>query len=57
MAKNVSVMAELAALNRGLRKNRMSSIGWSVCSSQRTKAARSTAAMANPISVTGSVQP
>ena len=34
MAKNVSVIALLAAVKRGFWKKRMSSIGWSVCSSQ-----------------------
>ena len=42
MAKNVSVMATLAAVKRGFLKKRMSSIGWSVRSSQATKAPSST---------------
>ena len=39
IAKNVSVIATLAALKRGFLKKRMSSIGWSVCSSHSTNAA------------------
>ena len=39
MAKNVIVMAMLAAVNRRFLKKRTSSIGWSVCSSQATNGA------------------
>ena len=38
MAKNTRVMAMLAAVKRRFRKNRTSSIGWSLVSSQVTKA-------------------
>ena len=46
-AKNTSVTAMLAALKRGLRKNWIFSMGWSVCSSQATNAPRATTAKAN----------
>ncbi len=36
MEKNTSVMAELAALNRGFSNTRTSSIGWSLRRSQTT---------------------
>ncbi len=57
MAKKVSVMALLAAVNRGLRKKRMSSIGVGVCSSQTMNDAIATAPTANEPSTSGSVQP
>ena len=47
MAKNVSVIARLAAVNRGFLKKLMSSIGWSVCSSQRMNATMPTTPMTN----------
>ena len=57
MAKNVSVMALLAAVKRGFWKNRMSSIGDGVCSSQAMKHAMATVPRTNPPSTSGSVQP
>ena len=57
MAKNVSIRAPLAALNRGLRKKLMSSIGVDVWRSHTTNAASSTAAAAKAPSTCGSVQP
>ncbi len=50
-------MAPLAALKRGLRKNRMSSIGWSVWSSQATNAPSNASPTANPARIAGAVQP
>ena len=47
----------LAAENRGFLKNDMSSIGWSVCSSQPMKPARAARPMANAPSTVGDVQP
>ncbi len=57
MAKNVSVMALLAAVKRGFWKNRMSSIGVGVCSSQRMNDAMATTPTTKPPSTSGSVQP
>ena len=57
MAKNVSVMALLAAVKRGFWKKRMSSIGVGVCSSQTMNDAIATMPTANEPSTSGSVQP
>src|SRR5436305_1715251 len=56
-AKNVSVIAWLAAVKRGLRKNPTSSIGWSLCSSQAANPPRTAKATASPPSVADEVQP
>ena len=57
MAKKVSVIAALAALNRGLRKKLKSSIGWSQWSSHQANAASRTAPTRKATMVVGSVQP
>ena len=57
MAKNVRVIALLAAVKRGFWKNRMSSIGVGVCSSQVMNDARAMTPTANPPTTSGSVQP
>ncbi len=51
------MIAPLAALNRGFSKNRMSSIGCDVCSSQAKKEARRMAPRTNPTMIVGEVQP
>ena len=51
------MIAVLAAENRGFLKNDMSSIGWSVCSSQPTKPTRAARPMANAPSTEAEVQP
>ena len=55
--KNAMLMAAEPTLKRGLRKNERLSIGSGVCSSQRTKAAISTAAAAKLLRMSGFVQP
>ncbi len=57
IAKNVMVMAPEAALNRGLRKNSTSSIGWSLRFSWRAKAPSSSTATPNAPRMIPSVQP
>ena len=57
MAKKVRVIAELAALKRGLRKKLKSSIGWLECSSHQAKAVSTAAPTRKQTTVTGSVQP
>ena len=57
MAKKVRVMPALAALNRGLRKNPKSSIGWSQCNSHQAKPTSRMAAITKTPTVIGSVQP
>ena len=51
------MIAELAALKRGLRKKLKSSIGWLECSSHQAKAASTAAPTRKQTTVTGSVQP
>jgi hypothetical protein len=56
-AKKTSVTAVLAAVNRGFEKKCTSSMGWSLCSSQATKAPSRAAATRKAPSVPPSVQP
>ena len=57
MAKNTSVIAVVAAVNRGFLKNRRSSIGSSVCSSHQKKNAATNAPPTNASTVLDAVQP
>ena len=56
-AKNTSVTVRLAAVNRGLRKKRTSSIGCSTRRSQATKAVSASTATANAPRIGALVQP
>jgi hypothetical protein len=57
MAKNVRVIAVLAALNLGFRKNSIRSMGCSKRRSHQMNATDRTAAMANNPRISPSVQP
>ncbi len=57
IARNVIVIAALAALNRGLRQKRMSSIGWSTRRSHAKNAARSSPPAKKKARMRGAVQP
>ena len=56
-AKNVTAIAPLAALKRGLAQKRRSSIGCSTCASQAKKAVSTTPPIAKAVRMVGSVQP
>ena len=56
-AATVDSDAALAALKRGLRNSRMSSIGWALRRSHAAKAASSTAEAAKPARLRVAVQP
>ena len=51
--RNTSVIAPLAALNRGFSKKRMSSIGWLECSSHTKNAASTTKPTTNAAMISG----
>src|SRR3954452_22697670 len=57
MAKKIMVMAALAAVKRRFSKKRTSSMGWSVDSSQRTKAPSTTTPAPKLMNTLGSDQP
>src|SRR5690348_5525554 len=56
-ARNVSVIAPLAAEKRGFSKKRMSSIGLSQCNSHKRNATSTTTPTTNPVTTDVGVQP
>ena len=54
---NVTVIAPLAAENRGFSNTRTSSMGWLECSSQSTKHSARSAPTANAATTSGDVHP